>query len=84
MLAGNKLQVHWWHAKRIDGVWSPAFKKPKGKARKGTAGPYVGTIGNASVMDKIVTLRNLKKGKIQRKHLDELIKLAKKQKGKYM
>ena len=41
VLPGGKLKVHWWSGARgkMDGVWSPEYKRPKGKQQKGTAGP---------------------------------------------
>lgn len=73
---GKKLSVHWWGSKKLDGLWAPEYKRPKGKQQKGTAGPYTGMIERESVMDRIPTLNDQKKGKIPARQLAELIKLA--------
>jgi len=77
VLPGGKLKVHWWSGARgkMDGVWSPEYKRPKGKQQKGTAGPYTGRIELASVMDRVPSLNGQKKGKVPAGQLKELIKL---------
>jgi hypothetical protein len=69
LMPGDKLKIHWWDSARVDGLYAPLFKKPKGKTRKGTAGPYVGNIERTSVIDRVVALNGQKKGKIPEEQL---------------
>ena len=77
VLPGGKLSVHWWSSKKLDGTWAPEYRQPEGgKQVKGTAGPYLGSIEKASVMDRIPALAGKKKGKIPAAQLRELIKFS--------
>jgi transposase len=73
----DTLRVHWWFSKKLDGVWAPQYKRPKDPKKKGTAGPYVGNIAKASVMDVIPALTKEKKGKIPPLQLKQLVLLVK-------
>ena len=69
--------VHWWSAGKVDGTWSPEFRKPRGAPRKGHGGPYTDWIDKKSVIDVIKGFDNKNKGKIEKPQLTELLRLAK-------
>jgi hypothetical protein len=79
VLSDGRLRIHWWSAKKLDGTFTPEYRKPK-KDRKGTAGPYLGSIDAKSVIDVLASLHHKNKGKIDRDQLTKVIKLAKKYK----
>ena len=70
----SKYTIHWWSAKKIDGTWGPQFLSKKGK---GHAGVYSGQIWKEAVLDVLTDLRGKKTGKIGKKQLNEIIKIAK-------
>jgi hypothetical protein len=76
-LTGQRLSVHWWNSKNLDGTWAPQFLQPAGgKHIKGTGGPFVGAVHESTVMDCIPTLTQQRKGKIPAAQIRELTKLA--------
>ena len=77
-MSSTKMTVHWWGSKKIDGPWSPEFMSKKGK---GHAGPYTGSIWKEAVLDVLSSFKG-KKGKIEKKQLEEIIKLANEHKKK--
>ena len=79
-LSSTKLTVHWWGSKKIDGTWSTEFLSKKGK---GHAGPYTGSIWKEAVLDVLSSFKG-KKGKIEKKQLEEIIKLVNERAGKQL
>ena len=75
ILADGKLKLHWWSSTKIDGTYSPEFKKPKTN-RKGHAGPSLATVQKTSVIDRVTSLDGKTKGKIGSAQLREIIRLA--------
>ena len=77
ILTGQRLNIHWWNSKHLDGTWSPQFLQPAGGRHiKGTGGPFLGAIHVSTVMDSIPTLAEQRKGKIPASQIKELTKLA--------
>ena len=77
VLRNNKLLVHWWSAKRVDGVWSPDYRRPMKNRTKGHSGAHTSRVDKSSVIDKIFSLHGLQRGAIDKVHLKRLAKLAK-------
>ena len=76
-LTGQRLSVHWWNSKNLDGTWAPQYlQKAGGKNIKGTSGAYLGNVHEQSVIDCIPALEQQKKGKIPTAQLKELTKLS--------
>jgi hypothetical protein len=73
ILADGKFKIQWWGSKKVDGTYTPQFKKPKAK-KKGTAGPYLATIPKTSVIDRVANLDGKSKGKIPSAQLREIIR----------
>jgi hypothetical protein len=75
ILADGNLKVHWWSSNRVEGQYTPQFKKPKTK-KKGTAGPYLATIQKSSLINRVTSLDSKTKSKIPSAQLREIIRLA--------
>mgnify|MGYP001799763586 CR=1 FL=1 len=72
----NKLLVHWWSAKRLDGVWSPDHRRPMKRRARGHAGAHTSRVDESSVMDKMQSLHGAQRGAMHAQHLKRLTKLA--------
>ena len=77
----TKYKVH-WSAKKLDGTWSEDYLKPKKGSKARHGGPYTGSIWHEAALDTLPELRERKKGCIDKKQLDEILKLAKAYKKK--
>ena len=79
----TKFEVHWWNAKKVDGVWSEQHLIPKKGSKAKTGGPYTSSVWREAVVDILIQFPpSAKRGKVDSTQLKELIKLGKAHKKK--
>ena len=72
-MGNEKLKVHWFHSKKIDGTYTLEYGAKKGK---GVGPAHVAFVLKKDVLDSVLSLENKKKGVIEKNELKRLVSLA--------
>ena len=78
-VTGDTLTCQWYGAKSIDGMWTEQWEKG---LVNGKAAPYSAKLKRNNILDKIKSMKDKKKGKIQTEELKKLMVLIEKTKRK--
>ncbi len=71
----QKLKVHWYTSKKVDGTYQLEYAWPP-KGKKGGGKPNVAVVWMHTVIDCVKSLEAKKKGKVERRELQRILRLA--------